>query len=41
MHVTNKTILNEVTYKLYKLQDACGKNNDCLDIPVSTSKQDA
>jgi len=39
--LTNKTILYEVTYKLYKLQDTCGKNNDRLDIPVSTSKQDA
>jgi hypothetical protein len=41
MCVTNKTILNEVTYKLYKLQDTRGRNNNCLDIPVSTSEQDA
>lgn len=42
MHVTIKTILNEVMYKLYKLQDMHGRNSDCLDIPViSTSKQDA
>jgi len=40
MPVTNKTMLNEVTYKPYKLQDTRGKN-DCLDIPISTSKQDA
>lgn len=41
MHITNKTTLNEVAFKLYKLQDMCGKNDDCLDIPVGTSKQDA
>lgn len=41
MHITNKTTLNEVTFKLYKLQDMRGKNDDCLDIPVGTSKQDA